>query len=100
MRRLTISRRQYEREHSASRQCPLRRRSQRQNNLATFIAYLKFCRRHRAYHDCIANQLRIFDWVDERRIEMRAEGRPHWVPTEPDFWQAMRDCWDDLVKRI
>ena len=53
------------------------RSSQRQNDLASFLAYLKFCRWHPAYHDCIANQLRIFDWIDERRIEMLAEGRPH-----------------------
>jgi len=39
------------------------------------------------------------DWIDERRIEMLAEGRPHWVPSMDDFEHAMRDCWDDLVKR-
>jgi len=100
MRRLTISRRQYEREHSASPRCPLRGRIQRQNSLATFLAYLKFCRQHPAYHPCCANQLRIFDWVDERRIEMLAEGRPHWVPSLRDFEMAERDCWDDLVKGI
>jgi len=74
------------------------RRSQRQNDLASFIEYLRFCRWHPAYNACIANQIRIFDWVDERRIEMLAEGRRHWVPSEHDYWQAMRDCWDDLVK--
>jgi len=74
------------------------RRSQRQNSLATFLAYLRFCRQYPAYNSCIANQLRIFDWVDERRIEMLAEGRPHWVPSDRDFWLAMRDCRDDLVK--
>jgi len=74
------------------------RRTQRRNDLATFLSYLKFCRLHPSYHDCIANQLRIFDWVDERRIEMLAEGRRHWVPNDRDFEQAMRDCWDDLVK--
>jgi len=47
----------------------------------------------------MSNQLRIFDGIDERRIEMLAEGRPHWVPNERDFELAMRDCWDDLVKR-
>ena len=73
-------------------------RIQRHNNLATFLAYLQFCRVHPAYHACFANQLRIFDWIDERRIEMLAEGRPHWVPSDRDFWLAMRDCWDDLVK--
>src|SRR5271169_2904371 len=98
MRRLTISRRHYEREQSASPQCPSRSRTQRRNDLASFLSYLKFCRQHPAYHACIANQLRISDRVDERRIEMLAEGRPHWVPNERDFEQAMRDCWDDLVK--
>ena len=48
----------------------MNQRTSRQNDLATFLAYLKFRRRHRAYHDCIANQLRIFDWIDERRIVM------------------------------
>jgi hypothetical protein len=56
---------------------PISQRTQRRNDLATFLVYLKFCRLHPAYHDCIANQLRIFDWIDERRIEMLAEGRPH-----------------------
>jgi porphobilinogen synthase len=36
-------------------------------------------------------------WIDERRIEMLAEGRRHWVPSLWEFEQAMRDCWDDLV---
>jgi hypothetical protein len=66
-----------EREHGASPRCALRGRVQRQNDLATFLAYLKFCRLHPAYDACFANQLRIFDWIDERRIEMLAEGRPH-----------------------
>ena len=83
---------------SGSREQAIDKRTQRQNSLATFLAYLKFCRLYPAYHDCIANQIRIFDWIDERRIEMLAEGRPHWVPTDRDFWLAMRDCWDDLVK--
>ena len=98
MRRLTSSRLQYEREHSASPQCPLGRRTRRQNNLATFLAYLKFCRLQPGYHACFANQLRIMDWISERQIEMLAEGRRQWVPTDRDFWLAMRDCWDDLVK--
>jgi hypothetical protein len=38
-------------------------------------------------------------WIDERRIEMQAEGRRHWVPAVRDFEQAMRDCWDDLVQQ-
>lgn len=74
-------------------------RSQRRNHLASFIEYVRFCRLHPFYHACIANQIRIFDWIDERRIEMLAEGRPHWVPSEHDYLQAMRDCWDDLVQR-
>jgi hypothetical protein len=78
----------------------MNQRTSRQNDLATFLSYLKFCRQHPAYHDCIANQLRIFDWIDERRIEMRADGRPHWVPSTGDFEQAERDCWDDLVRCI
>jgi hypothetical protein len=73
-------------------------RIQQRNSLATFLAYLRFCRWHSTYHDCIANQLRIFDWIDERRIEMLAEGRPHWVPSMDDFECAERDCRDDLVK--
>jgi len=72
--------------------------ARRRNGLATFIAYLCFCRETPRYHPCFANQLRIMDWIGERQIEMLAEGRPHWVPTDWDFWQAMRDCWDDLVK--
>jgi hypothetical protein len=100
MRRLTVSRPQYEREHSVSLQCPLRGRTSRRNDLASFIEYLRFCRWHPAYHACIANQIRVFDWIDERRIEMRAEGRPHWVPNDRDFEHAMWDCWDDLVKGI
>jgi len=76
----------------------MNQRIQRRNDLATFLAFLKFCRLHPAYHPCFANQLRILDWVDERRIEMRAEGRAHWIPSTHDFERAVRDCWDDLVK--
>jgi hypothetical protein len=72
---------------------------QRQNDLATFLAYLQFCRLHPAYHPGWANQFRIFDWIDERRIEMLAEGRPLWVPSMRDFEQAERDCADDLLKK-
>ena len=74
------------------------RRVQTQNNLATIISYCTFCRSHPEYYECWANQIRIMDWVDERRIEMLAEGRPHWVPSMQDFEQAERDCGDDLVK--
>jgi hypothetical protein len=73
-------------------------RIQRRNALATVIAYDRFCHLNSSYHHSMSNQMRIFDWIDERRIEMLAEGRPHWVPSERDFEQAMRDCWDDFVK--
>jgi len=86
-------------EHNPLAKRAISLRSRRQNDLATFLEYLRFCRQHAEYKSCFANQLRIFDWIDERRIEMLAEGRPHWVPTERDFWLAMLDCWDDLVKR-
>jgi predicted transcriptional regulator len=66
--------------------------------LATHVAYVRFCRTHAAYRSCLANQLWIMNWIDERRIEMRAKGRPHWVPSMEDFEQAVRDCGDDLVK--
>jgi hypothetical protein len=46
----------------------------------------------------MANQIRIFAWVDQRRIEMLAEGWCHWIPNDRDFEHAMSDCWDDLVK--
>jgi hypothetical protein len=79
---------------------PLRPRAQKQNGVATVIAYHRFCCENSGYQHGMANQLRIFDWIDERRIEMLAEGRPHWVPSSDDFAQAMRDCWDDLAKPI
>lgn len=53
---------------------------QRRNRLVTFIAYLRFCQNTPMYPDSLANQLQIMRWIDERRIEMLAEGRPHWVP--------------------
>jgi len=58
----------------------------------------EFRRECLVYHHTLANYLLLMDWIDERRIEMQAEGRRYWVPTEGDFWQAMRDCWDDLVR--
>ena len=72
---------------------------QRQNDLASFNEYTRFCRLNPTYYPSFSNQLRIFDWIDERRIEMRAEGRHHWVPSTRDFEQATRDCCDDLAKR-
>jgi hypothetical protein len=69
------------------------------NNLATIMAYHRFCCQDSRYHHTMSNQLHMMRWVDERRIEMLAEGRPHWVPNERDFEHAMWDCWDDLVQR-
>lgn len=77
---------------------PVSRKAQRLNSLATAIAYDRFCHLNSSYHHTMANQLQIMRWIDERRIEMLAEGRPHWVPTQRDYWLAMWDCWDDLVK--
>jgi len=73
-------------------------KAQQLNNLATVIAYDRFCHLNSSYHHSMSNQLRIFNWLDDRRIEMLAEGRPHWVPSTHDFEQAVRDCRDDLVK--
>jgi hypothetical protein len=72
--------------------------TQRQLRIATLAAYIRFCRTHPAYRVCLANQLWIMNWTDERRIEMLAEGRPHWIPFMEDFEQAMSDCSDDLIK--
>jgi len=72
--------------------------AQRRNRLATILAYHRFCCEHRRYPHTMSNQLQIMRWVDDRRIEMLAEGRPHWVPSMDDFEHAMWDCWDDLVK--
>jgi len=47
---------------------------QGRNSLATFMAYLQFCRENPHYAPCFGNQLRIMDWIDERRIEMEAVG--------------------------
>lgn len=41
-----------------------------QINLANFFAYTRFCRSHREYYECWGNQIRIMDWIDDRRIEM------------------------------
>lgn len=76
----------------------MRRALQRQIKLATISGYSEFCRQHPEHHPCWANTLMIFDWAAERRKEMSAEGRPHWVPSLSDFEQAARDCADDLVK--
>ena len=61
------------------------------------LAYDRFRRESSGYHHTIGNYLLLMDWIDERRIEMLAEGWRYWVPTDWDFW-AMRDCWDDLAK--
>lgn len=76
----------------------MNRRNQRRSNLANFLTYLRFCRQHPAYRACFANQIQSFEWLEDRRIEMLAEGRPHWVPATHDFERAERDCRNDLVK--
>jgi len=76
----------------------LSQKVQQRIRVATIFAYSRFCRECLAYHHTLANYLMLMDWIDERRIEMQAEGRRHWVPSMRDFEQAMRDCWDDLVK--
>lgn len=76
---------------------PLSHKAQQQLRLATARAYFRFCKECSTYPHNVANYLLLVGWIDERRIEMLAEGRRHWVPTDWDFWQAMRDCWDDLA---
>jgi len=58
----------------------------------------RFRREGSGYHHTLTNYLMLMGWIDERRIEMEAEGRRYWVPSDRDFWQAVRDCWDDLAK--
>lgn len=77
---------------------PLSQREQMQISVATRLAYHRFRCESSTYHHSIGNYLMLMDWIDERRIEMQAEGRRYWVPTDWDFWQAVRDCWDDLAK--
>ncbi len=72
---------------------------ERQFSVATMGQYAKFCRERPSYHHSWPNQLRVMDWVHERRIEMLAEGRPHWVPSVEDFERGVRDCWDDLGEK-
>jgi len=97
MRRLTGSRPKDAHQHNTNPDCPLRRRRQRRSDIATILAYERFCRLHPAYRHSMSNQIRIFEWLDVRRVEMRAEGRAHWVPSMRDFEMAERDCWDDLL---
>jgi hypothetical protein len=82
---------------TAKRTGPLSQTAQQQIRVATARAYFRFCNECSTYLHNLANLL-LIDWIDERRIEMEAEGRRYWVPTDRDFWQAVRDCWDDLVK--
>jgi hypothetical protein len=77
---------------------PISPKAEQQIRLATTRAYFRFCNEWSKCLNNLANYLTIMDWIDERRIEMLAEGRRYWVPTDTDFWQAERDCWDDLVK--
>jgi len=77
---------------------PLSPKAEQQIRLATSQAYFRFRDECPTYPHNVANYLKIMYWIDERRIEMLAEGRRYWVPTDGDFWQAVRDCWDDLAK--
>ena len=84
---------------SARRTRPLSPKAEQQISVATIIAYSRFRRECLEYDHTLANYLMLMHWIDQRRIEMQAEGRRHWVPSPRDFEQAMRDCWDDLVKQ-
>jgi hypothetical protein len=53
------------------------------------MAYHRFCCENSRYHHTMSNQLHMIRWVDDRRIEMLAEARPHWVPSMNDFEHAM-----------
>jgi hypothetical protein len=77
---------------------PLSPKAEQEIRLATARAYFRFCNECSMYPHNLANYLLLMDWIDERRIEMEAEGRRYWVPTNRDFERAVRDCWDDLVK--
>jgi hypothetical protein len=83
---------------TSNRTRPLTQRAQQRVSLATTIAYSRFRCECSAYHHTLANYLMLMHWIDERRIEMQAEGRRHWISSVRDFEQAMRDCWDDLVR--
>ena len=83
---------------TSNRTRPLTQRAQQRVSLATTIAYSRFRCECSAYHHTLGNYLMLMHWIDERRIEMQAEGRRHWVPSVRDFEQAMRDCWDDLAR--
>jgi hypothetical protein len=83
---------------TARRTRPLSQREQQRITAATTRAYFRFCNECSAYHHSVGNYLMLMDWIDERRIEMQAEGRRYWVPSIRDFEQAMRDCWDDLAR--
>src|ERR1700756_685409 len=75
----------------------LSQKAQQQIRLATARAYFRVCSECSTYPQNVANYLLLMDWIDERRIEMEAEGRRYWVPGLHDFELAMWDCWDDLV---
>jgi hypothetical protein len=88
--------------HQSDHEAPKRRqalgKAEQQIRLATVRAYFNFCHEYSTYPHNVANYFTIMDWIDERRIEMEAEGRRYWVPSDGDFWKAVRDCWDDLLK--
>ena len=96
--RIKIARANFMRVKTTSNQTPpLSQRDQQRISVATTLAYHRFRCECSAYHHTLGNYLMLMHWIDERRIEMQAEGRRHWVPSVRDFEQAMRDCWDDLV---
>jgi len=76
---------------------PLSQRDQQRISVVTTLAYHRFRCECSAYHHTLGNYLMLMHWIDERRIEMQAKGRRHWVPSVRDFEQAMRDCRDDLI---
>jgi hypothetical protein len=71
--------------HVGTPHLPLSQRDQQRISVATIIAYSRFRRECLAYHHTLANYLMLMHWIDERRIEMQAEGRRHWVPSVYDL---------------
>ena len=63
------------------------------------MAYHRFCRENSRYHHTMSNQLHMIRWVDDRRIEMLAEARPHWGSLDERLRARDVGFWDDLVQR-
>jgi hypothetical protein len=83
------------RTNKSKRPLPLSAKAEKQIRVATARAYFRFCNECSTYSHNLSNYFLLMHWIDERRIEMQAEGRRYWVPTDGDFWQAVRDCSDD-----